>query len=164
MPVALFTHNDRRPTGIIISAGYHMLRWLALLFCLLCLHATPVQPVTIKQRSLAVIAYYSGNATDLHKYAVHQLTHIIYSFTLLRGNKLYIPPAVGTILKKLVSLKKQYPVLKISVAFAGWGGCKTCSNVFAIDSNRKAFARSVADAINQHQLDGIDIDWEYPAI
>jgi chitinase len=67
-------------------------------------------------------------------------------------------------LKKLVSLKKKNPQLKVALAFGGWGGCKTCSNIFSVAANRKAFAQSVLYILQQYQLDGIDIDWEYPAI
>lgn len=110
------------------------------------------------------IAYYSGNAKDIDRYNVQSLTHIIYSFALLQNNKLHVSPAAGTILKKLVSLKKKNPRLKVALAFGGYGGCKTCSPVFAVAANRKAFAQSVLTILQQYKLDGIDIDWEYPAI
>lgn len=110
------------------------------------------------------IAYYSGNATDIDRYNVQSLTHLIYSFALLKNNQLHVSPAAGSILKKLVSLKKKNPQLKVALAFGGYGGCKTCSNVFAVDANRKAFAQSVLAILQQYRLDGIDIDWEYPAI
>jgi chitinase len=112
----------------------------------------------------SVIAYYSGNATDIDRYQVKSLTHIIYSFALLRANRLHVPAATGNILKKLVSLKKKNPKLKVSLAFGGWGGCKTCSNVFADAAGRTAFAQSVLAVLQQYRLDGIDIDWEFPTL
>ncbi|WP_207512956.1 glycoside hydrolase family 18 protein [Longitalea luteola] len=116
------------------------------------------------RRPFSVIAYYSGNSTDIDRYDIQPLTHIIYSFALLKNNRLYVSAAAGSILKKLVSLKKKNPSLKVALAFGGWGGCKTCSNVFAVPGNRTAFAQSVLAILQQYQLDGIDIDWEYPAI
>jgi chitinase len=113
---------------------------------------------------LSVIAYYSGNAVDIDKYDIEKLTHIIYSFALLKGNRVHVSPAAGVILKKLVSLKKRNPRLKVLLAFGGWGGCKPCSELFAVAEHRKAFAGSVSQVLQQYQLDGIDIDWEYPAI
>jgi chitinase len=67
-------------------------------------------------------------------------------------------------LKKLVSLKKKNPSLKVALAFGGWGGCRTCSQLFADPANRTSFAQSVLAILQQYQLDGIDIDWEFPAI
>jgi chitinase len=110
------------------------------------------------------IAYYSGNAADIDRYNVQSLTHLIYSFALLKNNRLHVSPAAGSILRKLVSLKKKNPRLKVALAFGGYGGCRTCSNIFAVAANRKAFAQSVLAILQQYKLDGIDIDWEYPAI
>src|SRR5687767_2978384 len=116
------------------------------------------------QQQMLVIAYYSGNATEIDRYEIDKLTHIIYSFVLLRGNQLHVSPAAGSILRKLVSLKTKYPQLKIQVAFGGWGGCKTCPTVFSTEKGRNEFAGSVKAVLTKYQLDGIDIDWEYPAI
>jgi chitinase len=110
------------------------------------------------------IAYYSGSAADIDRYNVQALTHIIYSFALLKNNQLHVSAAAGSILKKLVSLKKKNPQLKVALAFGGWGGCKPCSPLFADAGNRKTFAQSVLNILQQYRLDGIDIDWEYPGI
>ena len=49
-------------------------------------------------------------------------------------------------------------------AFGGWGGCETCSEVFSQGENRKEFATSVLELLYEYDLDGIDLDWEYPAM
>jgi chitinase len=131
--------------------------------CLLLAKQT-VAPAPTPPQQMLVIAYYSGNATEINKYEIEKLTHIIYSFVLLRGNKLHVSPAAGTILKKLVSLKSKNPSLKVQIAFGGWGGCKTCPQVFSQEKGRNEFAQSVKEVLDRYQLDGIDIDWEYPAI
>lgn len=141
---------------------------MAVLFALLfsgLLLAKPSEAPGVKPRQeLLVIAYYSGNATQIDQYEIEKLTHIIYSFVLLRGNKLYVSPAAGTILKKLVSLRSRNPSLKVQIAFGGWGGCKTCASVFAQEKGRNEFAQSVKEVLTKYDLDGIDIDWEYPAV
>lgn len=129
-----------------------------LLIGLLFFHPAP------RPAPLAVIGYYSGNAGEIDQYAVDKLTHIIYSFALLKGNRLHVSAQTGSILRKLVSLKKRNPALKVSLAFGGWGGCRPCSGLFADAANRKAFAQSVLQVLQQYRLDGIDLDWEYPAI
>ena len=50
------------------------------------------------------------------------------------------------------------------MSLGGWGGCETCSHVFAKDAGRKEFAESVKELNNYFKTDGIDLDWEYPAI
>lgn len=139
------------------------MRVALLMFIAACLFLT-VEAADTTRRRFTVIAYYSGNATDIDRYDIQPLTHIIYSFSLLKNNRLHVSPAAGSILKKLVSLKKKNPRLKVALAFGGWGGCQPCSNSFAIAANRTAFAQSVLAILQKYHLDGIDIDWEYPAI
>jgi chitinase len=137
--------------------------YATLLVCLLTVTNSTAQPGKPQQQML-VIAYYSGNATEIDRYEIDKLTHIIYSFVLLRGNQLHVSPAAGSILRKLVSLKTKQPQLKIQIAFGGWGGCKTCPAIFSTEKGRNEFAGSVKAVLTKYQLDGIDIDWEYPAV
>lgn len=115
------------------------------------------------QQPLAVLAYYSGNATEIDMYDVQKLTHIIYSFCHLKDNRLFVGNG-EPIIKKLVSLKRKNPSLKILLSLGGWGGCKTCSDVFATKEGRDDFAQSVKEWTDKLGTDGIDLDWEYPAI
>lgn len=112
-----------------------------------------------------IIAYYSGNAQGIDRYPVDKLTHIIYSFCHLKGNRLHVHSAADSAtIKKLVSLKQQYPALKVLLSLGGWGGCKTCSPVFGSAAGREAFAQSVVELTDYFHTDGIDIDWEFPAV
>lgn len=114
---------------------------------------------------LKVIAYYSGGVNAIDGYQVEKLTHIIYSFCHLKGNRLNVDNAADTAtIHKLVALKKKNPALKVMLSLGGWGGCKTCSDVFAIPEARKEFAVSVKELNDYFKTDGIDLDWEYPGI
>ena len=136
-----------------------------LLFLLLIFNAAQARQSkrTDDRRPLAVLAYYSGNATEIDQYNVQQLTHIIYSFCHLKENKLFVGNG-EPIIRKLVSLKDKNPSLKILLSLGGWGGCKTCSDVFATADGRNEFAQSVKEWTDKLGTDGIDLDWEYPAI
>lgn len=134
-------------------------KWVFFFFLLIAGSTT-----VLANKPPVVIAYYSGNASQIDNYPVHKLTHIIYCFAQLRGTKLYVSTAAGTILNKLVSLKKRHTGLKILIGFAGWGGCKNCSLVFATTTGRNEFAVSVKELLDRYKLDGIDLDWEYPGI
>ncbi|MFT4152683.1 glycoside hydrolase family 18 protein [Parafilimonas sp.] len=114
---------------------------------------------------ISVIAYYAGNATAIDAYPVEKLTHIIFSFCHLQGNELHVDKMADTLtIQHLVELKKRNPSLKIILSLGGWSGCKTCSEVFATKKGRSAFAGSVKHLNAYFKTDGIDIDWEYPAI
>lgn len=113
----------------------------------------------------SVIAYYSGNATLIDSFPVEKLTHIIFSFCHLKGNRLSVDNGSDTAaIEKLVSLKSRNPQLKVLLSLGGWGGCEFCSPVFATNSGRKEFAASVKQLNSYFKTDGIDLDWEYPAI
>lgn len=136
-----------------------MKRILSVIFILAgCSNSSTSQP-------FAITGYYSGNTQHLDKYPVEKLTHIIFSFGHLKGNKLHISNAGDTAcIKKMVSFKARNPKLKVILSLGGWGGCKECSPVFATAAGRKEFAASVKELTDHFQTDGIDLDWEYPAI
>lgn len=116
-------------------------------------------------QELSVIAYYAGDAKEIDNYDVKKLTHIIYSFCHLKGNRLNVDNKNDSLtIKKLVSLKKINPALNVLLSLGGWGGCEFCSPVFATDKGRKEFAASVKELNDYFKTDGIDLDWEYPAI
>lgn len=113
----------------------------------------------------AVLAYYSGSLERLDSFDVNAITHIVYCFGHLEGNKLKLGRGRDTLLiQKMVAMKQKNPDLKVLLSLGGWGGCKTCSEVFATEKGRSEFARSVKETISYFGADGIDLDWEYPSI
>ncbi|MEO8112411.1 MAG: glycoside hydrolase family 18 protein [Ginsengibacter sp.] len=118
-----------------------------------------------QKNDIDVIAYYTGGPDNIDSFAIDKLTHIIFSFAHLKGNELYIKNAADSALvKKLVALKKGNPEIKIMLSLGGWGGCQTCSDVFSTKRGRREFAKSVKEINNYFGTDGLDLDWEYPAI
>lgn len=129
------------------------------------LPARPVGPAPTVAPSFAVIAYYAGDATGFQQYPVQKLTHLIYSFLHLQGTALAFDNLRSqATVAALVALKAQHPQLKVLLSLGGWGGCQTCSQVFATEQGRTAFAASVRQVLLASHADGIDLDWEYPAI
>lgn len=125
-----------------------------LLYCIIQVHAQP-----------KIIAYYTGDAITLQQYPLHKLTHIIYSFVKLQNDTLMLQDAQQEkTVRELVALKKKYPKLKIMVSMGGWSGCATCSELFASPTHRQTFAKTSVALFKKYGLDGIDLDWEYPAI
>jgi len=113
----------------------------------------------------AVIGYYAGRNSAIDSFATEKLTHIIFSFCHLKGNRLSVNNANDSaIIRHLVSLKGKNPRLKVILSLGGWGGCKTCPLVFATKKGRKEFTRSVKELTDYFHTDGIDLDWEYPAL
>lgn len=112
-----------------------------------------------------IIGYYCGPTSTVDSFETEKLTHLIFCFCNLKQNQLHINNATDTAtLKKMVALKKQHPQLKVMLSLGGWGGCETCSDVFNTRQGREEFAASVKEITAYFHTDGIDLDWEYPAI
>jgi chitinase len=121
--------------------------------------------ISLHAQKFTITAYYAGNSALVDSFNAKQLTHIIFSFCHLRGNRLAVDNAKDTLtIRKLVSMKKRNPSLKVLLSLGGWGGCQTCSDVFADENNRAEFASSVKELSSYFKTDGIDLDWEYPTI
>ena len=121
--------------------------------------------LSAQKKQLSVIAYYAGPPQLLDSFPIEKLTELIFCFAHLNGNQLNINNARDTaIIQKMVSLKSRNPQLKVIISMGGWGGCYSCSDVFSSSKNRKEFAKSVKKANEYFGTDGIDLDWEYPAI
>jgi chitinase len=118
-----------------------------------------------QQNNYKVIAYYTGNGETIQQYPVQQLTHIIYSFLGLQNDTLsFRNEQQLQILQQLVMLKKENPQLKIMVSIGGWGGCAPCSDLFASSEHRGSFAKTTVELFKKYDIDGLDLDWEYPVI
>ena len=137
-----------------------------LALCLItCVAAGKPAKSQSSHKPFVVTAYYMGDGTDITVNQTNQLTHIIYSFLHLNGNKLTVDnPNDSLAITRLVALKKINPKLKIILSLGGWGGCPSCSEVFNSEQGRQEFAQSVLQLFKSYHADGLDLDWEYPAI
>ena len=118
-----------------------------------------------KKNTNVVMAYYVPEKYyQPEKLPLHQLTHIIFSFTNVIDGKMQFRDAEnGDKLKALVAQREKYPDLKVMIACGGWGA-DGFSDMSHTPENRKKFVQSVVDFNSEFELDGLDIDWEYPAI
>ena len=92
-----------------------------------------------------------------------KLTHINFAFARIdrNGRVVFENPGAADGLKSLRALKATNPDLRILVSIGGWEA-DGFSDAALTDASRDAFARSAAELLRAHELDGIDVDWEYP--
>lgn len=89
------------------------------------------------------------------------MTHINYAFGGVNSSHDGITLGGTGRLKMLVGLKKQNPALKVLVSIGGWGA-GGFSPMAADSAKRAKFAAACRALCTQYNLDGIDIDWEFP--
>ncbi|MBC8985151.1 glycoside hydrolase family 18 protein [Pedobacter sp. N36a] len=113
-----------------------------------------------------VIGYVGGFRGLLNpdKISPEKLTHINYAFVDVQGNRAFLTnEKTDTVnFRKLLLLKKKNPALKILISIGGWAWSKNFSDAMLMDTSRAAFATSAVNIIRKYNLDGVDIDWEYP--
>ncbi|MBS1621130.1 MAG: glycoside hydrolase [Bacteroidetes bacterium] len=136
-----------------------------LLVCIMIVLFSCSSSVAQKSKDISVIGYFAGRTSALDSFPVGKLTHLIYSFCHLKGNRLSVDNSYDSLqIKKMVSFKNKFPYLKIILSLGGWGGCRDCSDVFSTGPARIEFAQSTKELLQYFNADGIDLDWEYPAI
>lgn len=128
------------------------------------LEQSPVTPLP-SSRPLVMAYYVPERDYRPDEIPVEQLTHIIYSFTqVIEGEMRFRNPELaGPKLEALVRQKKRNPDLKVMIACGGWGA-DGFSDMALTEASRLRFIESAAAFIKDYQLDGMDMDWEYPGI
>lgn len=115
-----------------------------------------------------IIAYVGGyrGLVDVDKISPNKITHINYAFVDVKDGKAFLTnEATDTVnFRKLNDLKRQNPKLKILISIGGWSWSKNFSDAVLTGEGQKTFAKSAVEIMSKYNLDGVDIDWEYPAI
>jgi chitinase len=111
------------------------------------------------------IVGYVMDASPLPRVSADKLDVINYAFGRLdpKGDVIFPSPTVDSTLATFVGLRKINPHLKIIVSIGGWGA-DYFSDVALTDAARQRMAESVATLIEKYDVDGVDLDWEYPTL
>jgi chitinase len=96
--------------------------------------------------------------------AATKLTRINYAFANIKDGQIVAEsPVDAPNFATLVALKQQNPSLQVLVSVGGWLWSGNFSDVALTRASRARFIDSVAAFIRQYKLDGLDVDWEFPA-
>ncbi|WP_266160826.1 glycoside hydrolase family 18 protein [Dyella silvatica] len=111
------------------------------------------------------IVGYVGNAQPLPAISAGKLDAINFAFATLSpaGEVVLSSPTAAQSLTDLLALRKLNPRLQILASVGGWGA-DHFSEAAWDSASRSRFADSAVHLLEQHHLDGLDIDWEYPTL
>ncbi|MNK41377.1 Chitinase A1 precursor [compost metagenome] len=126
------------------------------------------KPWSISSKKPVVIGYVTGYSglVNPDQISAEKLTHINYAFVNIKNNQAHLDNAKRDSINfvRLNSLKLKNPSLQLLISIGGWSWSENFSDAVLTDSLRKGFAKSAVAIIRKHQLDGVDIDWEYPGM
>ena len=73
-------------------------------------------------------------------------------------------PTDGDNFAALLALKRKNPALTVLVSVGGWLWSDKFSDMALSRESRRLFIESAVEFLERYQLDGLDIDWEYPGM
>ena len=101
--------------------------------------------------------YVLGNPKNVD---ANLLDFVIYAFALINPDGTFT--VYSTVyLEQLSNLRLENPNLRVILGIGGWGA-DGFSDAALTPTSRYAFAREAKRWVDQYDLDGVDIDWEYP--
>lgn len=113
-----------------------------------------------KKEARRVVASYVTSWTEVMPNPAY-LTHINYAFGHVSEHFDAVRIDNEARLKQIVALKESHPGLKVLLSIGGWGSGRF-SEMAADEALRASFSKDCARLCRNLNLDGIDIDWEYP--
>lgn len=108
-----------------------------------------------------VLTGYAGDGSlpSITKEDAQKLTHLNIAFGLVRNDEVHAEHLKNTGCIK--TLREYNPQLKILLSIGGWGA-GGFSEAASTLNGRRSFASTAVEVLKTYELDGIDIDWEYP--
>ncbi|WP_026630263.1 glycoside hydrolase family 18 protein [Dyadobacter alkalitolerans] len=145
------------------SAKYLLLSAFALIIL------SPASAFAQKKKKYIVNAYVGGfrGLVKTEEIDAEKLTHINYAFVNVQDSLAVLTNLAtdSTNFRKLNEMKAaKNPDLKILISIGGWAWSENFSDAVLTETSRRKFAKSSVDIVRQFNLDGVDIDWEYPAM
>jgi GH18 family chitinase len=90
-----------------------------------------------------------------------KLTHINYAFLTPKADGTFNPIVNGWKLKQIAETGREHGV-RVSISVGGWGWDAQFEELAAKPETRRAFVQNLKAFVEEYQLDGVDMDWEYP--
>ena len=137
--------------------------FLLIILLVSCEEKSKTPPTSQKKIIVGYVPGFRG-ALDQLSIDANKLTHINYAFVNVRDSMAWLTNIeTDTINFRLLNkLKKINPDLKILISIGGWSWSGNFSDAVLTPSSRRKFAKTSVEIVANHDLDGVDIDWEYP--
>jgi chitinase len=92
-----------------------------------------------------------------------EVTRINYAFARIENGRLVEGfPTDAANLAGITALRQSRPGLAVLISVGGWTWSDGFSDAALTPKGRAVFVESAVEFLRRYQLDGIDVDWEYP--
>jgi chitinase len=136
------------------------LAFIALLFPAMCWAATKASEPIVAGYVFAQDAPLLPGQID-----AHSLTRVNYAFANIKEGRIVTGfTSDAENFAFLTALRRQNPALTILVSAGGWLWSTNFSDMSLTRRGRNLFIQSVMGFLSRYDLDGLDIDWEYPGM
>jgi chitinase len=122
--------------------------------------APPAPTMTHVPPSFRIIAY-ATEAIIESLIPYDKLTHINYSFLTPNADGTFNPILNRAKLKQIAANGHARNV-KVLISVGGWGWDSQFETMAASPESRSAFVQNLKAFVEEYDLDGVDMDWEYP--
>ena len=146
--------------------------WMAIKLCLFLLCITLVSceekpNASPSSQTKIIVGYVPGFRGTLDGLSIDatKLTHINYAFVDVQDSMAWLTNIeTDTVNFRILNkLKKVNPDLKILISIGGWSWSGNFSDAVLTPSSRQIFVKTSVEIVANNDLDGVDIDWEYPS-
>ncbi len=134
-----------------------------ILFLSLALCAAPLSLQAAASPVVTGYVFPQGRQFAAGEVDAGKVTRINYAFARIQDGRMVEGfPSDGTNLAQIGALRKQNAGLTVLISVGGWTWSDGFSDVALTAQSRAVFVASVIDFLRRYQLDGLDLDWEYP--
>jgi chitinase len=139
--------------------------WYALLALYMSLILPLHAAVPLHQEQVIAYIFPRDKVIAPGQVSAKRLTRINYAFANIQNGKIVEGSAHDAEnFAALNSLKQDNPLLTVVVSVGGWAWSGDFTDMALTKNSRSLFIDSVVSFIQRYNLDGLDIDWEYPGM
>jgi chitinase len=127
----------------------------------------PVHGGRPSRQSPLVVAYVFPQSANLQPGQIdaHAITRINFAFANIQDGRIVLGHSNDAAnLTVLATQRKDNPSLTILISVGGWLWSGQFSDAALNEESRQRFIDSAIEFLRLYQLDGLDIDWEYPGM
>lgn len=137
----------------------------AVAFCLITYFALHSAELPKPNNEIIAYVFVKDRVLQPGEIAAAKLTRVNYAFANIQNGRIlegFAHDAEN--FAALNALKQANPNFKVLVSVGGWTWSGNFSDMALTKHSRKVFIESAVHFIERYQLDGLDIDWEYPGL